>query len=53
MFLACQLAEQLRAQHEQALNSIERPGGMNYLLPPNVSVEVYQQHPFLRDCRRQ
>jgi hypothetical protein len=40
MFLACQLAEQLRAQHEQALNSIERPGGMNYLLPPNVSVEV-------------
>jgi len=40
MFLACQLAEVLHAQHEQAVNSEERPGGTNYLLPPQVSVEI-------------
>jgi hypothetical protein len=38
--LACQLAKQLQAHHEQARNSAARPGGMNYLLPPNTSVEV-------------
>ena len=40
MTLACQLAERLRASHEQARNPVERPGGMNYLVPPGVSVEV-------------
>jgi len=38
--LACRLAEQLQAHHEQARNLAARPGGMNYLLPPNISVEV-------------
>jgi ankyrin repeat protein len=40
MTLACQLAEQLQSHHEEARDSAARPGGMNYLLPPNVSVEV-------------
>ena len=40
MTLACQLAEQLQAHHEQVRNSAARPGGMNYLLPPNIPVEV-------------
>jgi hypothetical protein len=40
MILACQLAEQLCAHHKQARNSAVRPGGMNYLLPPNVPEEV-------------
>jgi len=40
MTLACQLAEQLRSHHEQARNSAPRPGGMNYLLPPNIPLEV-------------
>jgi hypothetical protein len=40
VLLACQLAEQLHAHYEQARNSAERPGGMNYLLPPDVSVAV-------------
>jgi hypothetical protein len=40
MTLACQLAEQWQAHHEQARNSAARPGGMNYLLPPNISMEV-------------
>jgi hypothetical protein len=40
MILACQLAEQLCAHHEQARNSSVRPGGMNYLLLPNTPVEV-------------
>jgi hypothetical protein len=40
MILACHLAEQLHIHHEQARNSAARPGGMNYLLPPSVSVEV-------------
>lgn len=37
--LACQLAEQLQAHHGQAHNPAARPGGMNYLLPPNIPVE--------------
>ena len=40
MSLASQLAEQLRARHEQARISAPRPGGTNYLLPPKVPVEV-------------
>jgi hypothetical protein len=40
MNLACQLAEQLQSHHEQARNLAVRPGGMNYLLPPNTPVEV-------------
>jgi len=40
MTLACQLAEQLQAHHEHARNSAARPGGMNYLLPPNIPIEV-------------
>jgi hypothetical protein len=40
MALASQLAEQLQSHHEQARNSASRPGGMNYLLPPNVPLEV-------------
>jgi hypothetical protein len=40
MTLACQLAEQLQAHHEQARNSAVRPGGMNYLLPPKTPAEV-------------
>jgi hypothetical protein len=40
MTLACHLAEQLQAHHDQARNSAVRPGGMNYLLPPNISMEV-------------
>jgi hypothetical protein len=38
--LACKLAEQLQAHHEETRNTIERPGGMNYLLPQDVSVDV-------------
>jgi hypothetical protein len=38
--LASQLAEQLQAHHEKARNAATRPGGMNYLLPPNIPVEV-------------
>jgi hypothetical protein len=38
--LACRLAEQLQAHHAETHDSIERPGGMNYLLPQNVPVEV-------------
>jgi len=30
-----------------------RPGGMNYLLPPNVSVEVISSILFHAICRRQ
>ncbi|HXC34573.1 MAG TPA: hypothetical protein VNV43_01780 [Candidatus Acidoferrales bacterium] len=39
MALACQLAEQLQSHHEEARNTVARPGGMNYLLPPNIPVE--------------
>jgi hypothetical protein len=40
MSLACQLAEQLQTHHEETRDSIDRPGGMNYLLPQNVPMEV-------------
>jgi hypothetical protein len=40
MTLACKLAQQLHAHHKKARDSAARPGGMNYLLPPQVSVEV-------------
>lgn len=40
MTLACKLAERLQACHEKARNSIERPGGLNYLLPQDIPVEV-------------
>ena len=39
MALASQLAEELQAHHEEARNIVARPGGMNYLLPPNIPVE--------------
>jgi hypothetical protein len=38
--LACQLADQLREHHEQARTTAVRPGGTNYLLPPNLPVEA-------------
>jgi hypothetical protein len=38
--LACQLAEQLQAHLEETRDSIDRPGGMNYLLPQHVPVEI-------------
>ena len=40
MALACELAEQLQTHHEQAAKSAERPGGMNYLIAPKMSVEA-------------
>ena len=38
--LACKLAGQLQSHHEKIRDSFERPGGMNYLLPQNLPVEV-------------
>jgi hypothetical protein len=29
----------LQVHHEQARKSVASPGGMNYLLPPNIPVE--------------
>jgi len=40
LLLARQLAEKLQVAQEQAGNSVERPGGMNYSLPPSVPVEI-------------
>ncbi|HUE37224.1 MAG TPA: hypothetical protein VMO20_07520 [Candidatus Acidoferrum sp.] len=37
--LACRLAEQLQAHHERTRDTVARPGGTNYLLPPNLPVE--------------
>ena len=34
------LADQLHAQMEQAAAKVERPGGMNYLLPASVPKEI-------------
>jgi len=51
MALACELAEQMQTHHEQAARLVERPGGMNYLIAPKMSVEACQLRPFLRDCR--
>jgi hypothetical protein len=38
--LAGQLADSLHAQIEQASADVERPGGMNYLLPVPVPKEI-------------
>ena len=38
--LAGDLADQLHAQMEQAAAKVERPGGMNYLLPASVPKEI-------------
>jgi len=40
MALACELAEQMQTHHEQAARLVERPGGMNYLIAPKMSVEA-------------
>ena len=40
MVLARQLADQLSEYHEQARATAKRPGGMNYLSPPSLPVEV-------------
>jgi hypothetical protein len=38
--LAGQLADRLHAQIEQAYAQVERPAGMNYLLPSPISKEI-------------
>jgi hypothetical protein len=38
--LAGKLAEELHCQLDQANSKVERPGGMNYLLPPAVPKEI-------------
>jgi hypothetical protein len=38
--LAANLAEELGKQLEASIKAGERPGGMNYLLPPRVPKEV-------------
>jgi hypothetical protein len=38
--LAGKLAEEIRSQLDQANSKVERPGGMNYLLPPPVAPEI-------------
>jgi hypothetical protein len=38
--LAGKLAEELHDQFEQANSKVERPGGMNYLLPGPVPREI-------------
>jgi hypothetical protein len=38
--LACKLADELHAQLDQANSKVERPGGMNFLLPPAVPKEI-------------
>jgi hypothetical protein len=38
--LAGKLAEELHTQLEQAYSKVERPGGMNYLLPASVPREI-------------
>jgi hypothetical protein len=40
LLLAGQLADNLHAQIEQANAHVERPGGMNYLLPAPVPKEI-------------
>ena len=40
MALACELAERMQTHHEQAARLVERPGGMNYLIAPKMSVEA-------------
>jgi hypothetical protein len=41
MTLACQLGEQLQTYHDQARSLAARPGGTNYLEPPNLPAEVF------------
>jgi hypothetical protein len=38
--LAGSLADRLRSQIDQAISKVERPGGMNYLLPGSVPKEI-------------
>ena len=38
--LADSLADQLQSQIDQASSKVERPGGMNYLLPAPVPKEI-------------
>lgn len=38
--LAGNLADQLQSQIDQASSKVERPGGMNYLLPAPVPKEI-------------
>ena len=38
--LASELAERLHTQMQAANDRVERPGGMNYLLPPPVPKEI-------------
>ena len=38
--LASELAERLLTQMQAADDRVERPGGMNYLLPPPVPKEI-------------
>jgi hypothetical protein len=38
--LAGSLADQLQSQIDQASSKVERPGGMNYLLPAPVPKEI-------------
>jgi hypothetical protein len=40
LVLAGQLADRLHAQIEEADGQVERPGGMNYLLPSLVPKEI-------------
>jgi hypothetical protein len=38
--LACELTEELSNQMDRARSKVERPGGMNFLLPPRVPSEI-------------
>lgn len=38
--LACELAEELNDQMDRARSEVERPGGMNFLLPARVPLEI-------------
>jgi hypothetical protein len=38
--LAGDLAEELDDQMDRARSKVERPGGMNFLLPPHVPLEI-------------
>jgi hypothetical protein len=40
LILAGNLADQLQSQIDQASSKVERPGGMNYLLPLQVPKEI-------------
>ncbi|MGA9453306.1 MAG: hypothetical protein WBW41_18420 [Verrucomicrobiia bacterium] len=38
--LACKLADERHTQMDQAGSKVERPGGMNYLLPAPIPQEI-------------